>query len=177
MLYLKGYGLLQVYTGTGKGKTTAALGVAFRAAGRGAKTLVIQYMKDDPGYGEFMAAKFLPGFELKQVGRDTFVNFQDPDPIDVQMLKDGWALAKEAISSQEYDLIILDEINVALAYKLLDVKETVQFFKEHLGHTEVICTGRGAPTELIEIADLITDMENKKHYFFAGIESRDGIDH
>jgi cob(I)alamin adenosyltransferase len=174
---LKGYGLLQVYTGTGKGKTTAALGVAFRAAGRGAKTLIIQYMKDDSGYGEVMAAKFLPGFELKQVGRASFVNFQNPDPVDVQMLKDGWLLAKKAISSQEYDLVILDEINVALAYKLLDVKETVQFLKDNLGHTEVICTGRGAPIEIMEIADLITEMENKKHYFFAGVESRDGIDH
>jgi cob(I)alamin adenosyltransferase len=177
VLYLNGYGLLQVYTGTGKGKTTAALGVAFRAAGRGAKTLVIQYMKDDPEYGEVMAAKFLPGFELKQVGRASFVNFQNPDPIDMQMLKDGWLLAQKAILSQEYDLIILDEINVALAYGLLNVKEIVEFLKNNLGHTEVICTGRGAPVELMEIADLTTDMENKKHYFFAGVRSRDGIDH
>jgi len=177
VLFLKGYGLLQIYTGTGKGKTTAALGVAFRASGRGAKTLVIQYMKDDPSYGEFMAAKFLPGFELKQVGRDSFVNFQDPDPIDVQMVKSGWLLAREAIVSQKYDLVILDEINIALAYKLLDQQEVIEFLKLNRGHTEIICTGRGAPEELIEIADLVTDMENIKHYFFAGVKSRDGIDH
>ncbi|MEG0832344.1 MAG: cob(I)yrinic acid a,c-diamide adenosyltransferase, partial [Acidaminococcaceae bacterium] len=87
---MKGYGLLQVYTGTGKGKTTAALGVVLRASGYGAKTLMLQYMKDDPGYGEFAAALFIPNFTLKQVGRNSFVNFQNPDPIDVQMLKAGW---------------------------------------------------------------------------------------
>lgn len=174
---MKGYGLLQIYTGTGKGKTTAALGVALRAAGRGAQTLVIQYMKDDPEYGEFKSAKFLPGFELKQVGRDSFVNFQNPDPIDVKMVEDGWTLAKESILSKKYDLVILDEINVALAYKLLAVEEVSEFLRVNKGHTEVICTGRGAPEELIKIADLVTDMENKKHYFFAGVESRDGIDH
>lgn len=176
-MILKGYGLLQVYTGTGKGKTTAALGVALRAAGHGAKTLIIQYMKDDSGYGEFKAVEFLPGVELKQVGRDSFVNFQNPDPLDVQMVKDGWTLAKEAIVSQKYDLVILDEINVALAYSLLKVEEVTQFLHINKGHTEVICTGRGAPEELITIADLVTDMKNIKHYFFAGVESRDGIDH
>ncbi len=177
MFNLKGYGLLQIYTGTGKGKTTAALGVALRAAGREAKTLIIQYMKDDPEYGEFKSAKFLPGLELKQVGRDSFVNFQNPDPIDVQMVKDGWNLAKEAIISQKYDIVILDEINVALAYNLLESSEVIEFLRINRGHTEVICTGRGAPEGLIKIADLVTDMENKKHYFFAGVESRDGIDH
>jgi len=95
----------------------------------------------------------------------------------VQMVKSGWLLAKEAIVAQRYDLVILDEINIALAYKLLDTQEVVEFLKLNRGHTEIICTGRGAPEELIEIADLVTDMENKKHYFFAGVESRDGIDH
>ena len=83
---MKGYGLLEVYTGTGKGKTTAALGVVLRASGYGAKTLMIQFMKDDKGYGEYSAAKFIPGFELMQVGRDCFVDFANPDPIDVKMI-------------------------------------------------------------------------------------------
>ena len=106
---MKGYGLLEVYTGTGKGKTTAALGVVLRASGYGAKTLMIQFMKDDKGYGEYSAAKFIPGFELKQVGRDCFVDFANPDPIDVKMIYEGWTLAKEAILSQKYDIVILDE--------------------------------------------------------------------
>ena len=111
---MKGYGLLQVYTGTGKGKTTAALGVVLRASGYGAKTLMIQFLKDDKGYGEYAAAKFIPGFELRQVGRDCFVDFANPDPIDLKMMYEGWSLAKEAILSKKYDIVILDELNVGL---------------------------------------------------------------
>ena len=174
---MKGYGLLQVYTGTGKGKTTAALGVVLRASGYGAKTFMIQFMKDDKGYGEYSAAKFIPGFELKQVGRDCFVDFANPDPIDAKMIYDGWTLAKEAILSQKYDIVILDELNVGLFYKMLPLDEVVTFLKNERGKTEVITTGRYAPEQLIEIADLVTDMQSVKHYFFAGVQSRDGIDH
>ena len=174
---MKGYGLLEVYTGTGKGKTTAALGVVLRASGYGAKTLMIQFMKDDKGYGEYSAAKFIPGFELKQVGRDCFVDFANPDPIDVKMIYGGWTLAKEAILSQKYDIVILDELNVGLFYKMLPLDEVVTFLKNERGKTEVITTDRYAPEQLIEIADLVTDMQSVKHYFFAGVQSRDGIDH
>ncbi|NCD08031.1 MAG: cob(I)yrinic acid a,c-diamide adenosyltransferase [Negativicutes bacterium] len=174
---MKGYGLLQVYTGTGKGKTTAALGVALRASGYGAKTLMIQFMKDDPGYGEYSAAKFLPNFELKQVGRDCFVDFSNPDPIDLKMVQEGWAIAQEAILSQKYDIVILDEFNIALAHNMLPIEEVANFLKNMRGKTEVITTGRYAPQALIEIADLVTDMQAVKHYFFNGVHSRDGIDH
>lgn len=174
---MKGYGLLQVYTGSGKGKTTAALGVVLRASGYGAKSLMIQFMKDDKGYGEYSAAKFIPGFELLQVGRDCFVDFANPDPIDLKMILDGWGLAKEAILSQKYDLIILDELNVALHYKMLPMDEVIDFLKNTRGKTEIITTGRYAPEQLKEIADLVTDMQSVKHYFFAGVKSRDGIDH
>lgn len=174
---MKGYGLLQVYTGTGKGKTTAALGVVLRASGRGAKSLMIQFMKDDEGYGEVAGAKFIPSFELKQVGRDSFVNFQNPDPIDLEMMSAGWEFAKKAIISQKYDLIILDELNIGLAHNMLPTKEVVSFLKEQRGMTEIITTGRSAPQELIKIADLVTDMQEIKHYFFNGVQSRDGIDH
>ncbi|MGL5207415.1 MAG: cob(I)yrinic acid a,c-diamide adenosyltransferase, partial [Acidaminococcaceae bacterium] len=174
---MKGYGLLQVYTGTGKGKTTAALGVVLRASGYGAKTLMVQFMKDDKGYGEYTAAKYIPGFELIQVGRDSFVDFSNPDPIDLKMMHAGWNLAKEAILSQKYDIVILDEINIGLHYKLLPVDEIIDFLKNARGKTEIITTGRYAPEELIEIADLVTDMQSVKHYLFAGVQSRDGIDH
>ena len=174
---MKGYGLLQVYTGTGKGKTTAALGVVLRASGYGAKTLMIQFMKDDKGYGEYSAAKFIPGFELMQVGRDCFVDFANPDPIDLKMMHEGWALAKRAILSQKYDIVILDELNIGLFYKMLPLDDIIAFLKSEKGKTEVITTGRYAPEQLIEIADLVTDMQSVKHYFFAGVESRDGIDH
>lgn len=174
---MKGYGLLQVYTGDGKGKTTAALGVILRASGYDAKTIMFQFMKDDPGYGEFRAQKYLPNFELIQLGRDSFVDFKNPDPIDVRMMVDGWELAKKAIESEKYDIIVLDEITICLATKLLPLTEIIDFLKIHKKNTEIIITGRYAPPELLEIADLITEMENKKHYFFSGKESRNGIDH
>lgn len=174
---MEGYGLLQVYTGSGKGKTTAALGVAFRAAGSGAKTVMLSFLKDDPGYGEVLAAKYLPGFSLKQVGRDAFVNFQNPDPIDLQMVRDGWEEAKQIIAGGNIDLIILDELNIVLATGMLPIEEVVNFFKENKGKTEIITTGRGAPEALIAIADLVTEMQEVKHYFHKGISSRDGIDH
>ena len=144
---MKGYGLLQVYTGSGKGKTTAALGVALRAAGRGARTVMLSFLKDDPDYGEAMAAQYLPHFLLRQVGRDAFVNFHNP------------------------------ELNIVLATGMLPLEEVIDFLKKYKGKTEIITTGRGAPEELISIADLVTDMQEIKHYFHKGISSRDGIDH
>ncbi len=96
--------MLQVYTGTGKGKTTAALGVALRGAGYDLKTTMFSFLKDDPAYGEARAANILPGFTLKQVGRDAFVNFHNPDPIDLQMCRDGWEQAKLAIENKSADI-------------------------------------------------------------------------
>ena len=169
--------MLQVYTGTGKGKTTAALGVAFRGAGYGLKTLMLSYLKDDPEYGEAKAADTLPCFKLEQVGRDAFVNFQNPDPVDLKMCRDGWERAKQAIGNKEADIIILDELNIVLATKMLPTEEIVDFLKEHKQNLEIITTGRGAPEELIKIADLVTDMQEVKHYFHKGVSSRNGIDH
>lgn len=119
--------MLQVYTGTGKGKTTAALGVALRASGYGMKTLMLSFLKDDPEYGEARAAKNLPWFTLRQVGRDAFVNFHNPDPIDLKMCRDGWEEAKEAISSHAADIIVLDELNIVLATQMLPTQEVVDF--------------------------------------------------
>lgn len=119
--------MLQVYTGTGKGKTTAALGVALRASGYGMKTLMLSFLKDDPEYGEARAAKNLPWFTLRQVGRDAFVNFRNPDPIDLKMCRDGWEEAKEAISSHAADIVILDELNIVLATQMLPTQEVVDF--------------------------------------------------
>ncbi|HIU64054.1 MAG TPA: cob(I)yrinic acid a,c-diamide adenosyltransferase [Candidatus Avacidaminococcus intestinavium] len=174
---MKDYGKLQVYTGTGKGKTTAALGVILRASGYGAKSLMVQFMKDDQNYGEYRAFNYIPNFTLKQFGRDSFVNFKDPDPIDLKMMQDGWLYAKNAILTQEYDIIVLDEINILLAYELLPSVEIIDFLESARGNTEIITTGRYAPETLLNAADLVTDMNAVKHYFFAGTKSRDGIDH
>lgn len=169
--------MLQVYTGTGKGKTTAALGVAFRGAGYGLKTTMFSFLKDDPNYGEARAAGVLPGFVLKQVGRDEFVNFYDPDPIDLQMVRDGWELAKQAITNREADIFILDELNIVLATNMLPTEEVAEFLAEHKNDVEIILTGRGAPLQIMNIADLVTDMKEVKHYFSQNVSSRNGIDH
>ena len=147
--------MLQVYTGTGKGKTTAALGVALRASGYGMKTLMLSFLKDDPEYGEARAAKNLPWFALRQGGRDGFVNFRNPDPIDLKMCRDGWEEAKEAISSHAADIIILDELNIVLATQMLPTQEVVYFLREHKNTVEIITTGRGAPEGLLKLLTLL----------------------
>ncbi len=171
--------MLQVYTGTGKGKTTAALGVALRGAGYGLKTLMLSFLKDDPDYGEARvgAAAFLPGFVLEQVGRDEFVNFRNPDPVDLALCRRGWERAMRAMEAREADIIILDEFNIVLATGMLPADETAAFLARHKEKLEIILTGRGAPQEIINIADLVTDMQEIKHYFHKGVASRSGIDH
>lgn len=175
---MKKFGMLHVYTGTGKGKTSAALGLALRAVGHGAKVVMICFMKGDATYGEAQAFHFLPNFTIKQMGRDCFVNFRNPDPIDVKMAQDAWEEGKHILLSRATDVLILDEINLAMAKKLIKTKEVVTFLHEHRGNTEVVCTGREAPWELIDEADLVTDMQEVKHYFTEkNITIRDWIDH
>ena len=169
--------MLQVYTGTGKGKTTAALGVALRGAGYKLKTIMFSFLKDDPNYGEARAFHYLPGFELEQVGRDAFVNFRNPDPVDLELCREGWEKAKTAICEHRADIIILDELNIVLCTKMLPLNEVVDFIKQHKQELEIITTGRGAPEELLKAADLVTDMAEVKHYFHKGVSSRNGIDH
>ncbi len=175
---MTGKGLIQVYTGDGKGKTTASLGLALRACGHGLKVIMLQFLKDDPNYGEFKAAGYLPGFVIKQVGRDCFVDFSNPDPIDVLMVAEGWQQAKNVIESGEYDIVILDELNIVMAYDLLPTAEVISFLQKARGNkVEIVLTGRYAPQALLDLADLVTEMKEVKHYFSCGIESRDGIDH
>ncbi|MCQ2361944.1 MAG: cob(I)yrinic acid a,c-diamide adenosyltransferase [Acidaminococcaceae bacterium] len=169
--------MLQVYTGTGKGKTTAALGAALRAGGYGMKTIVFSFLKDDPEYGEVRAAKNLNFIEIRQVGRDCFVNFRNPDKIDLDLARQGWEEAKKAILNKAADVIVLDEINLVLATKMLPVEEVVEFLAKAKNNIEIITTGRGAPKELTDLADLVTDMQEVKHYLSKGITSRNGFDH
>ena len=175
---MKNFGMLHVYTGTGKGKTSAALGLALRAIGHGARVIMICFMKGDATYGEARAFHFLPNFTLKQMGRDSFVNFRNPDPIDVKMAQDAWEEGKRVLLNHETDILILDEINLAMAKNLIDTKKVVSFLHNYRKNTEVVCTGREAPAELIDEADLVTDMQEVKHYFaLKNITIRDGIDH
>jgi cob(I)alamin adenosyltransferase len=173
-------GLIQVYTGNGKGKTTASLGLAFRACGHGLQVCMIQFMKDNTEYGEFKSRTNLPGFTLLQVGRNDFVNLEYPEEIDKKLAQDGWNTAKAVIASGNYDIVILDEINVAMACKLLDVNAVVSFLIEDckflIKIPEIILTGRYAPQEIINIAHLVTEMQEIRHNYSAGIESRQGIE-
>lgn len=170
-------GLIQVYTGDGKGKTTASLGLAFRACGHGFRVCMIQFMKGSDEYGEVKAAALLPGFRLVQVGRHDFVNLADPDPVDRKLAEEGWSLAKETIESGQYDIVILDEINVALSCGLLDTAAVIEFLTCTPRKVEIILTGRYAPAALVATAHLVTEMCDIKHPYAQGTEARKGIDY
>lgn len=169
-------GLIQVYTGNGKGKTTASLGLAFRACGHAYKVCMIQFMKDDPNYGEVQSAKLLPGFKLIPVGRNDFVDLAKPDKIDIDLAQQGWKKAQEIITSEEFDIVILDEINVAMACGLISTDEVAEFLLDKPANIEVILTGRYCPDRIIEMADLVTEMTERAHPFKQGIHSREGIE-
>lgn len=160
-------GLLQVYTGNGKGKTTAALGLALRACGHGFRVLMIQFMKGSAEYGEAKLDTLLPTFTLHQVGRNDFVDLETPAAIDVDLATDGWKQARAQILSGLFDIVILDEINVALACGLLDVDEVCAFLRDEWKtrdvRPELLLTGRYAPKPICDMADLVTEMREIKH--------------
>ena len=171
-------GMIQVYTGNGKGKTTAALGLACRAVGHGYTVFVIQFMKGNIDYGELETArKLAPSLTIKQMGRESFVNRERPDPEDIRLAREALALAKTVVAGGEYDIVILDEINVALDFGLITTQDVLQLMdEERPAHVELILTGRYAPQEIIERADLVTDMVEVKHYYQQGVQSREGIE-
>jgi cob(I)alamin adenosyltransferase len=174
-LLKKGY--VQVYTGNSKGKSTAALGLAFRAMGRGLKTYVGQFMKGQK-YGELKSAEMCqPYITIEQYGKDTFIHVKNP-PLaeDVQMAQEGLAKAKKVMLSGEYDIIVFDEINTAHFFNLITTEEMLDVIKSKPDGVEVIFTGRYAPPEVIEAADLVTEMIEVKHYFEKGVPARDGIE-
>jgi cob(I)alamin adenosyltransferase len=170
-------GLVQVYTGNGKGKTTASLGLSLRAAGHGLRVYVLQFMKGSTVYGELASAERLaPQLTIRQLGRDTFVSRSHPDPEDVRMARAGFDLALEIVASGDYDLVVLDEINCAVDFGLLPVQELKELIALKPAHTELVLTGRGAHPEIIELADLVTEMREIKHYYNSGQHARVGIE-
>jgi cob(I)alamin adenosyltransferase len=170
-------GLVQVYTGNGKGKTTAALGVALRAIGHGMKVLVVQFMKGDTGYGEQEAARRLsPNLTILKAGREAFVSRSNPEPIDFELAQEGYSVARKAIRDKEYDIVILDEINMAIDYGILPLSDLLQLVDSKPETIELILTGRSARPEILERADLVTEMVEQKHYYKRGIPARKGIE-
>lgn len=169
-------GLIQVYTGTGKGKTTASLGLAMRACGHGLKVYMIQFMKGRINYGELNCAEKIEGFTIEQFGRPEFVNKEDPAEEDILLAKDALARSEEIIMSGKYDVVILDEVNVAIEWNLIEVGQVIDILKKKPKEVEVILTGRHARQEIVEMADLVSEIREVKHPFRQGVHSRFGID-
>ncbi len=171
-------GLVQVYTGDGKGKTTAALGVAFRAIGHGMKVFMIQFMKGSIFYGELKTAQMLsPYMTIVQKGRDEFVDRNNPDPEDIKLAQEGIKLAEEIMKKNEHDILILDEINVALDFGLVSLEQVLNLIHNKPKDMELILTGRYAHPEVVKNADLVTEMVEIRHYYAEkGIDARDGIE-
>lgn len=169
-------GLVQVYTGPGKGKTTASLGLAFRATGRGLDVLMVQFLKPPEDYGEHIAAKNIQNFKILPLGLDHMVS-NVPRDKDIQIARETLQRAKDEIYSGKYDLVILDEINNAMSWKLLDPKEVIEMLRGRPKNIEIVLTGRGAPKEIVDYADLVTEMTLIKHPFDKGINARKGIEY
>lgn len=169
-------GRIQVYTGNGKGKTTACFGLAMRAAGHNKKVLIIQFLKGSQHYGEIASAKKL-GITVMQFGRPSFVNPKQPDKADFETASKGLDELREAIISGEWDLVIADEINVAIKFGLLALNDVMQVLAVKNQKTELVLSGRYAPPEILESVDLITEMKDIRHYFDTeGLDGREGIE-
>lgn len=171
----KGY--IQVYTGNCKGKTTAALGLALRAVGRGLKVYMIQFMKGGGPYGEHLAAELLaPLLTIIPTGRAGWIDKDNPAEDDRRLAAEAMVLARQALTSGGFDIVILDEINGAVGFGLLSVEEVLDLMRSKPSRVELILTGRNADERIIEAADLVTEMREIKHYYKNGVPARIGIE-
>lgn len=176
------HGYIQVYTGNGKGKTTASLGLAMRALGRCWKVLIIMFTKGGDDYGELKAFRELApdianNLKIVQAGLDRIVYIDNQNEKDREEILKGWNLAKKAIENDEYQLIILDEANIAIDLGIIDVDEVVDVLKNKPDNMEIVLTGRNANPKIIEIAHLVSNIEPVKHYWDTGIAARKGIEY
>ncbi|MFO7831380.1 MAG: cob(I)yrinic acid a,c-diamide adenosyltransferase [Desulfuromonadaceae bacterium] len=170
-------GKVHIYTGHGKGKTTAALGLAFRAAGHGFRVHILHFMKNDPAYGEMSsAARMGENWHVEQCGRSSFVNKKDPAAEDIDLARQGLERARTLAQSGEADLLILDELVNALDFNLVKLDDVLALLHERAPSTEIVLTGRNAPSALIDAADLVTEMRPIKHYYDTGTPARVGIE-
>ncbi len=168
--------MIHVYTGNGKGKTTASLGLSIRALGRGKRVCLIQFMKKNWEYGEIRMLEKIDGIDVFQFGTDKLIDPNHPAPIDFEEAELAFSKAKDAIRSGSYDLIVIDEINVAVEWKLLPVEKQLELMNIPT-EAELVMTGRYARQVVIDRADLVTEMREIKHYFAQGVPAREGIEH
>ncbi len=169
-------GCVQVYTGNGKGKTTAALGLSLRAVGRGLKVCFFQFIKGGGPYGEQLVAERLaPLFTIIQTGRHGWVDQRDIT-IDRELAQTALARAREIVTGGAYDLVVLDELNGALGFGLVDLEQVLELIADKPPALELVITGRNAPEPLLAVADLVTEMRDVKHYYGAGVPARTGIE-
>ncbi len=168
----KGY--IHVYTGNGKGKTTAAFGLALRAACSGKKVYIGQFVKGMK-YSEVKVEEYIPSITIEQLGRDCFIE-HDPTKEDIDAARKGFEKCKAILKEGEYDLVILDEISIAIYFKLVSTEEVLEIIKNKADNVELVLTGRYAPQEIIDAADLVTEMKEIKHYYNDGIMARKGIE-
>jgi cob(I)alamin adenosyltransferase len=172
-------GLIIVHTGPGKGKTTAAMGTALRAVGQGMRVLMLQFLKGSWHYGELDAVQaFGDKFIMKQMGRGFVkVGGAEPDPEDVRMVEEAWNEAERAILSGEWELVILDEINYAISYRMLDPAKVVEVLRRKPEMVHVILTGRNAHPTIVDLADTVTEMRQVKHAYERGVMAQRGIEY
>ncbi|MBQ8668472.1 cob(I)yrinic acid a,c-diamide adenosyltransferase [bacterium] len=176
------HGYIQVYTGDGKGKTTASLGLAMRALGRCWKVLIIMFTKGGNDYGELnsfteLSPTISDNLQIVQAGLDRVIYKENQNEQDELEIKKGWELAKKAIQNHEYQLIILDEANIAIDMGILDVDDVVKTLKNKPEEMEIVLTGRNAHPKIVEIAHLVSEIKPVKHYWDTGIAARKGIEY
>lgn len=177
----KEHGYIQVYTGNGKGKTTASLGLTMRALGRGWNVLIVMFTKGGDDYGELYSFTNLSSvltnkLKIVQAGVDRIVYASNIKDDDIKMIKMGWETAKKAIKSGQYQLIILDEANIAIDLNLIDLHEMIEVLKNKPDNVEIVLTGRNARQEIIDIAHLVSEIKPIKHYWDKGVKARRGIE-
>lgn len=170
-------GLVQVFTGPGKGKTSAALGTVLRAVGHGLRVYVIFFLKGDYPYGEFHSLTQLPNVSVASFGFRRFIDRENLKPEEIEQAKQALTTARQAMLSGNYDVVVLDEVNVAAAWKLIEPEEVVKLAKDKPPGVELILTGRYADDRLVELADLVTEMVKIKHPYDKGIRARKGIEY
>ncbi|MFC1961892.1 cob(I)yrinic acid a,c-diamide adenosyltransferase [Chloroflexota bacterium] len=170
-------GLVQIFTGNGKGKTTAALGTILRAVGHSLKVYITFFMKGDYPYGERQTLAQLPNVDVTSFGSLEFCNPKKPKPEEIEQARMALEAASKALHSGKYDLVVLDEIDVALAFKLIEFDDVLGLIEDKPPEVELILTGRYADSRLIEAADLVTEMVKIKHPFDRGLKARKGIEY